>query len=481
VCLEYARAHAKYVLETDGLYALSPHLLKRLVREDRLCAAEDDLFRAVLRWAMHRVQREEVGHLSGDIAGVSAEGGMGASDSIDVLQTSLNLSADLDVSQFFGGSMLGGGGGAHVSVNDSVNASLGWLQDGFNGLELGRGAEEGGAGGDGERGRDGLIGASNLETMRPTEGSKWQQLQRRRIAKMKKLLKSWELLDLLRFPIMSQFFFHQVVEPSGLVPSRLLLERYQYHHGSLTYNPANPRLHHRLPLWGGKGCYRCCDPSHPNTCERWVVKCVPTESGIGFAADKLCYKAVDIRTCGGDLWGLTVFPPGTDERELRGGHGMGLSRSLNRTAGAEGGTAHTQLGVLAPNEWALNLRRLSQDTRWTLKQASAGLSLRFESLNEAFWELSTQSNLNINQSSPYTYSSSAWVVWRQSHIQELNPLSSDAAGVDRSGLFWGGAAPLPAAAGGDAGETSNVRQGKGVIYAEIHFQSFAHTSLQPFI
>ena len=83
------------------------------------------------------------------------------------------------------------------------------------------------------------------------------------------------------------------------------------------------------------------------------------------------------------MWGLTVFPPGTDERELRGGHGMGLSRSLNRTSGAEGGTAHTQLGMLAPNEWALNLRRLSQDTRWTLKQASAGLSQRFESLNEA--------------------------------------------------------------------------------------------------
>jgi hypothetical protein len=62
---------------------------------------------------------------------------------------------------------------------------------------------------------------------------------------------------------------------------------------------------------------------------------------------------------------------------------MGLSRSLNRTTGGEGGTAHTQLGILAPNEWALNLRRLSQDTRWTLKQASAGLSQRFESLNAA--------------------------------------------------------------------------------------------------
>jgi hypothetical protein len=62
---------------------------------------------------------------------------------------------------------------------------------------------------------------------------------------------------------------------------------------------------------------------------------------------------------------------------------MGLSISLNRTTGAEGGTAHTQLGILAPNEWALNLRR-------TLKQASAGLSQRFESLNEAIISQNSQ-------------------------------------------------------------------------------------------
>ncbi len=69
---------------------------------------------------------------------------------------------------------------------------------------------------------------------------------------------------------------------------------------------------------------------------------------------------------------------------------MGLSISLNRTTGAEGGTAHTQLGILAPKEWALNLRRLSQETRWTLKQASAGLSQRFESLNEAIISQNSQ-------------------------------------------------------------------------------------------
>jgi len=34
---------------------------------------------------------------------------------------------------------------------------------------------------------------------------------------------------------------------------------------------------------------------------------VPTESGIGFGADKLCFKAQDIRTCGGDLWGAFLF------------------------------------------------------------------------------------------------------------------------------------------------------------------------------
>ena len=41
-------------------------------------------------------------------------------------------------------------------------------------------------------------------------------------------------------------------------------------------------------------------------------------------------QAPDVRTCGGDLWGVTIFPPGTDERELRGGQGMSLSRALHR-------------------------------------------------------------------------------------------------------------------------------------------------------
>jgi hypothetical protein len=106
--------------------------------------------------------------------------------------------------------------------------------------------------------------------------------------------------------------------------------RYQYHHGSLTYSQSNLRLHHRLPLLGGKGCYACTDPSHPASCERWVVKCVPTESGLAFGPDthKLCYKAPDLRTCGGDLWGVTVFPPGTDERELRGAQARPYATSV---------------------------------------------------------------------------------------------------------------------------------------------------------
>jgi hypothetical protein len=34
-----------------------------------------------------------------------------------------------------------------------------------------------------------------------------------------------------------QEFFHRVAEPRGIVPSRLLLERYQYHHvGNITYD-----------------------------------------------------------------------------------------------------------------------------------------------------------------------------------------------------------------------------------------------------
>ena len=161
---------------------------------------------------------------------------------------------------------------------------------------------------------------------------------------------------------------------------------------------------------------------------RWVVKCVPTESGIGFGQDKLYFKAPDFRTCGGDLWGVSVFPPGTDERELRGGHGMGLGRALNRATNQHSGGTHgdgsagagsqltQQPGILAPNEWGLSLRRLSQETPWSLKAASAGLSRRFHSLSESFWDLSTQDKLNVNQSSPYTYSPSAWVVWRRSYF-----------------------------------------------------------------
>ena len=81
---------------------------------------------------------------------------------------------------------------------------------------------------------------------------------------------------------------------------------------------------------------------------RWVVKCVPTESGIGFGQDKLYFKAPDFRTCGGDLWGVSVFPPGTDERELRGGHGMGLGRALNRATNQHsGGTTTVTLGTAA--------------------------------------------------------------------------------------------------------------------------------------
>lgn len=80
------------------------------------------------------------------------------------------------------------------------------------------------------------------------------------------------------------------------------------------------------------------------------------------------YDVQDIRTCGGDLWGVTVFPPGSDERELRGGHGMGLGRALSRSVAPGDGAAGGQPGLLAPNEWALNLRRLSQETRWSLTQ-----------------------------------------------------------------------------------------------------------------
>jgi len=54
---------------------------------------------------------------------------------------------------------------------------------------------------------------------------------------------------------------------------------------------------------------------------------------------------------------------GTDEKELRGGHAMGLGRSvaLSRSlAGSAEGAGSPAL--LAPNEWAVALRRLSQET-----------------------------------------------------------------------------------------------------------------------
>lgn len=77
-----ARAMAcRYVLETDGLYVLSPDLLSRFMREDRLCAAEDDLFRALLRWAIHRaelapdLEHARNVHLSGGRGGVERVGG----------------------------------------------------------------------------------------------------------------------------------------------------------------------------------------------------------------------------------------------------------------------------------------------------------------------------------------------------------------------------------------------------------------------
>jgi hypothetical protein len=176
VCLQYVRSHARHVLEKEGLYVLSPHLLKRLVREDRLCAAEDDLFRAVLRWAMYRVQREEsVDEVPRDLLLAPVESGAaGAGDSIDV-RASLNLSADLDVSLLLDGSMLGsGGGGGHMSVNDPLNASMGWLPDGFNGFDgqgLGSGRRAPGvnSGADGEEVKDAVFGMSNLETAQRAE------------------------------------------------------------------------------------------------------------------------------------------------------------------------------------------------------------------------------------------------------------------------------------------------------------------------
>ena len=290
---------------------------------------------------------------------------------------------------------------------------------------------------------------------------------------------------------------------------------------------------------------------------RWVVKCVPTESGIGFGQDKLYFKAPDFRTCGGDLWGVSVFPPGTDERELRGGHGMGLGRALNRATNQHSGGTHgdgsagtgsqltQQPGILAPNEWGLSLRRLSQETPWSLKAASAGLSRRFHSLSESFWDLSTQDKLNVNQSSPYTYSPSAWVVWRRSyfylictwmgacmhtcmltmctydyvgvctmhvylihahahahahafththtyrrsHIQELNPLSPSDDNSTTSPMdaaldpLLSTLSPPPPLAAANHGALGSVTspQDKGVVYAEIHFHSFGPIALPSFM
>jgi len=166
----------------------------------------------------------------------------------------------------------------------------------------------------------------------------------------------------------------QVVEPSGAVPSRLLLEwcrphpaagpavlaasrggpgsahpavgpaaaergarerRYQYHHvGSLLYAQVhgrqagaaalvrlhllaagrmltlfvtrfvfqgNVRLHHRLPLARGAGCFACREPSHGPACERWVLRCEALEAPGAGGAGPAAYRAADFRTCGGDM------------------------------------------------------------------------------------------------------------------------------------------------------------------------------------
>ncbi|EKX44790.1 hypothetical protein GUITHDRAFT_139415 [Guillardia theta CCMP2712] len=262
VCMEYVRLNAKEVLENEGIVSLEADIVRTLAKEDRIFAHEDDIFRAVLRWA--------------------------------TWQTSF-------------------------------------------------GEEE-----DGEHEK-----------------------------RVKKLLKDTGIIELIRFPTMSLNFFHQVVEKSGVIPSRLLLERYQYHHGSLTYCKENVRLHNRLPMWLGKGCYACNDPSHPASCERWVIACSPSDNGMGFNTERICYKGPEIRTCGGDLWGVTVFPPGTDEREIRG-------------------------STLAHNEWAVNIRRLSQDTNWTLTQCSTGLSRRFNSLNETFWDLGSAPSISPSLIVPHS-------------------------------------------------------------------------------
>ena len=61
-----------------------------------------------------------------------------------------------------------------MSVNDSLNASMWWLPDGFNGvnaqgLGLGRGAPGDDSGANGEEVRDAVLGMSDLETARRVE------------------------------------------------------------------------------------------------------------------------------------------------------------------------------------------------------------------------------------------------------------------------------------------------------------------------
>jgi hypothetical protein len=77
------------------------------------------------------------------------------------------------------------------------------------------------------------------------------------------------------------------------------------------------------------------------------------------------------------------------------GRSVALSRSL---AGSAEGACSPAL--LAPNEWAVALRRLSQETGLTLVAASAGLSRRFDAPAQPFWDLSSQSGLNVCAPSP---------------------------------------------------------------------------------
>lgn len=304
---------------------------------------------------------------------------------------------------------------------------------------------------------------------------------------VKKFLKGAGVMDQVRFPIMSPTFFHQAVEKAGVVPSRLLLEWYQYHHvGSLLYSQANVRLHHRLPLVRGAGCFACRDPSHGPGCERWVVRCEGVEVAGAAGAGPTIFRAADFRTCGGDLWGVSVFPPGTDEKDLRGGHGMGLGRgmSLSRNISSDNSRDGT---LLAPNEWAVNLRRLSQDTGTTLVAASTGLSRRFDAPNQPFWDLCTQTGLNVCAPSPYTYTNSAWVIWRRTHTEGLDPLSdfypvarpppqrSEPSALEELARPW----MLSEAAGGlGEGGVAGVDRGGAAehLYAEIHLQSFSPTA-----